>query len=216
MQEKYPHVSSYCFTADNPIILIDDDGQAVKAAVTAWKYIRKAYKIYKKTGKLTPKNLKQAGLSEIIDIAGDLYTVFDGNASVGDKLKAGFDLVVGTDLNNKGKKEVVNIVNKTKSKIKPNGGDAKPHGGKSHNERIDDLIDVLKSDKEVTNIRKNQKQVDINGNVVGNNRPDVQFDKNGRHTNVEYDTRSAASDKHKRTVSSNDPNSRNKFYRIKK
>ena len=30
--------------------------------------------------------------------------------------------------------------------------------------------------------------VDVNGNVVGNNRPDVQFDKNGVHTNVEYDT----------------------------
>ena len=29
--------------------------------------------------------------------------------------------------------------------------------------------------------------VDVNGNVVGNNRPDVQFDKHGVHTNVEYD-----------------------------
>ena len=215
LSEKYYSISPYAWCANNPINLIDDNGQAFKAAITAWKYIKKAYNIYTKTGKLTPRNLKQAGLSEIVDIAGDLYTVFDGNTSVEDKLWAGFDLIVGTDFNNKGKKEVVNIINKEKSKIKPNGGYAKPHGGKTHNERIDNLIEILKSDKDVTNIRKNQKQVDINGHVVGNNRPDVQFDKNGRHTNVEYDTRSAASVEHRKTVSTNDPNARNKFYRIK-
>lgn len=48
------------------------------------------------------------------------------------------------------------------------------------------------------NIRKNQKQVDIDGNVVGNNRPDVQFDYNGVHTNVEYDTRTRSMEKHKK------------------
>ena len=29
---------------------------------------------------------------------------------------------------------------------------------------------------EAINIRKNQTQVDINGNKVGNNRPDIQYD----------------------------------------
>ena len=73
----------------------------------------------------------------------------------------------------------------------------------------------LKKDDKVTNIRKNQKQVDINGDVVGNNRPDIQYDKNGVHTNVEYDTRKFSSNKHKKTLEKNDPNAKNEFYLIK-
>ena len=30
-------------------------------------------------------------------------------------------------------------------------------------------------------IRKNQVQVDVNGNKVGNNRPDIQYDYEGKH-----------------------------------
>lgn len=52
----------------------------------------------------------------------------------------------------------------------------------------------------MTNIRKNQKQVDIDGNVVGNNRPDIQFDKQGKHTNIEYYTRSSPLRHHKNIV----------------
>ena len=110
MQEKYVGFSTYSITANNPIILLDDDGESFKAAATAWKYIRKAYKIYKKTGKLTPKSLKQAGISEIIDIAGDLITIFDGDASMGDKISAGVDLLVGTDFNNKGQKAAKGVL----------------------------------------------------------------------------------------------------------
>lgn len=68
--------------------------------------------------------------------------------------------------------------------------------------------------RQVYNIRKNQKQVDIHGNVVGNNRPDVQFDKNGVHTNVEYDTQTRSMNKHKQQVPNNDSQVRNKFYKI--
>ncbi len=68
--------------------------------------------------------------------------------------------------------------------------------------------------RQVYNIRKNQKQVDIHGNVVGNNRPDVQFDKNGVHANVEYDTQTRSMNKHKQQVPNNDSQSRNKFYKI--
>ena len=109
-QEKYVGFSTYSITANNPIILLDDDGESFKAAATAWKYIRKAYKIYKKTGKLTPKSLKQAGISEIIDIAGDLITIFDGDASMGDKISAGVDLLVGTDFNNKEQKAAKGVL----------------------------------------------------------------------------------------------------------
>lgn len=104
----------------------------------------------------------------------------------------------------------------SKSKIKPNNGYAKSHEGPKHNESIDQLIEVLRKDKDVTNIRKNQRQVDVNGNTVGANRPDVQFDKNGQHTNVEFDTNTSSMNKHKRIIPKNGPNSRNKFYKVRK
>nr|WP_295279929.1 hypothetical protein [uncultured Prevotella sp.] len=56
--------------------------------------------------------------------------------------------------------------------------------------------------------------VDVNGNVVGNNRPDVQFDKHGVHTNVEYDTQTRFMNKHKEQLPKNDNQARNKFYKV--
>ena len=44
-------------------------------------------------------------------------------------------------------------------------------------------IDVLP--QEATNVRKNQTQIDINGKKVGTNRPDLQYDLNDIHYNVE-------------------------------
>ena len=92
---------------------------------------------------------------------------------------------------------------------------SKPHGGKIHNERIDKMIKKIKEDDGVNNVRKNQVQVDVNGNKVGNNRPDIQFDKNGEHTNIEYDTNKSSMEHHKKVVTENDPDARNKFYQIK-
>ena len=166
LQEKYPHINSYCYTANNPILFVDPDGKAIiKGAVAAFKYAKRVWNVYKKTGKLTPSNLKKAGLDEFLDIAGDIQTVFDGDASHLDKLSAIADLVIGTDFNKKGQKQVLKLVDNAKSKIKPNDGDAKPHGGLKHNEKIDNLIEKLKSGNKAQNIRKNQKQVDIDGNV---------------------------------------------------
>lgn len=78
---------------------------------------------------MTPKALKNAGLEEIIDIAGDLYTIFDSESSYLDIIKASVDLFVGTELNKKGGKAVVesasNIANKVKreasAKLRKNG-----------------------------------------------------------------------------------------------
>ena len=64
----------------------------------------------------------------------------------------------------------------------------------------------MQRDPDVSNIRKNQQQVDIQGNTVGKNRPDVQYDKNEIHTNVEYDTQNV--------LPQNDPNARNKFFKV--
>jgi len=97
---------------------------------------------------------------------------------------------------------------------KPNGGDARPHGGPAHNQAIDDRVGQLQGDKSVKDIRKNQVQVDADGNRVGNNRPDVQYDRDGVHHNVEYDTNQRSSDRHRSTIERNDPNAKNEFNRV--
>ncbi|WP_250393141.1 RHS repeat-associated core domain-containing protein, partial [Escherichia coli] len=94
-----------------------------------------------------------------------------------------------------------------------NGGNAKKHGGTGHNNFIDNLIADARS-QGATNIRKNQWQVDVNGNVVGKNRPDVQFDLNGKHYNIEVDTTIKGSVGHQNTIPILDPNSRNTFWLI--
>lgn len=58
------------------------------------------------------------------------------------------------------------------------------------------------------NIRKNQTQVDVNGNKVGSNRPDVQYDMNGQHMNVEFDTKPENGLQHQQTIQNNDPNTK--------
>ena len=119
LQEKYASVSSYCYTANNPIRFIDTDGKAiVKGVVAAFKYAKRIWKVYKKTGKLTSSNLKKAGLSEFLDIAGDIQTIFDGDATFIDKIGATADLMVGTDFNTKGQKKVQQALESTFGKEK--------------------------------------------------------------------------------------------------
>ena len=95
-----------------------------------------------------------------------------------------------------------------------NDGTAPKHGGVGHNGVIDDEIHNLKNDPDVTNIRKNQQQVDVNGNKAGTNRPDIQYDKDGVHHNVEFDTSDVGSMKHQNQIPGNDPNARNTFWLI--
>ena len=102
LADKYPGLSPYAYCAWNPIKLKDPDGEApVKAFVTAAKLVKKAYNIYKKTGKLTANSLKKVGLDEFIDIVDDINTIFSGDASLTDRIAAGVDLLVGTEFNNK-------------------------------------------------------------------------------------------------------------------
>jgi hypothetical protein len=91
---------------------------------------------------------------------------------------------------------------------KSNGGNAPKHGSTHHNDVIDSRVKELQTDKSVSNIRKNQQQVDVNGNKVGTNRPDVQYDKNGCHNCVEYDTVPRNSTKHGEVIRRNDPNTK--------
>ena len=124
--EKYYSWSPYVFCLDNPISYLDSDGQVViKSIVAAFRYAKKAYKIYERTGKLSVRSLQKAGIAEIADMAGDLYTLFDGEASTLDKIKGGADLILGTDLNNKGSQKVVNFVKKNVLKSESTLGKSK-------------------------------------------------------------------------------------------
>ena len=97
---------------------------------------------------------------------------------------------------------------------KANGGNAPRHGGFHHNRVIDEHIECLKKDITIKNIRKNQQQVDNKGNVVGKNRPDIQFDKGYIHYTIEYDTTEKGSLKHQKQSPVNDPSARHTFWRI--
>lgn len=90
------------------------------------------------------------------------------------------------------------------------------HGGVNHNNFIDDLIEKLQSDNlvDLLSIRKNQEQVDVNGNKVGSNRPDLQYDRDGIHHNVEVDTSDKGSLNHQNIIPLNDPNAKNTFWLI--
>jgi len=77
------------------------------------------------------------------------------------------------------------------------------HGGDAHNGAIDKRIEELKNDDTVSDIRKGQTQVDVNGDRVGDNMPDVQYNKDGIHHVEEYDTRSSGG--HGDRIRCNDP-----------
>lgn len=95
----------------------------------------------------------------------------------------------------------------------PNDGIAPQHGGTEHNNRIDEKVNELKQDPNNQNIRKNQTQHDVNGNKVGDNRPDLQWDtkKPQVHNNHEIDKSVKRSKKHKATIQRNDKKAKNTF-----
>ncbi len=88
---------------------------------------------------------------------------------------------------------------------KPNNGFAQKHGGTRHNDAIVQRAKQLRQDPSVSNIRTNQQQVDVSGNKVGTNRPDLQYDKGGCHYCVEYDTVPRNSTRHGNVIRQNDP-----------
>ena len=94
-----------------------------------------------------------------------------------------------------------------KKKLPPqNYGKSKPHGNPDHDQAINDRINELKK-QGAEDIRKNQKQVDIDGYIVGNNRPDLQYKMNNEHHVEEFDRTQKSSDAHLKRIKENDPNS---------
>ena len=111
MADKYPNISPYAYCGWNPIRLVDPDGEVpVKAFVITAKFVKKAYNIYKKTGKLTANSLKKVGLDQFIDIVDDINTIFSGEASAFEQIEAAVDLLVGTDLNKRRSNEVQTVI----------------------------------------------------------------------------------------------------------
>lgn len=92
-------MNRYAYAYNSPYEYHDPDGEAASADKTIYK----AYRHYSKTGNLNKSDLRRIGGQELVDIGGDLYTVF-GNpkSSIVDKVKAGVDLVIGLETNNKG------------------------------------------------------------------------------------------------------------------
>ena len=58
-----------------------------------------------------------------------------------------------------------------------NNGVCRPHGNPDHWDAIQKRIEKLRNDPKVDDIRVNQRQVDKDGNIVGKNKPDLQWNK---------------------------------------
>jgi hypothetical protein len=86
-----------------------------------------------------------------------------------------------------------------------NGGNAAPHGAPDHDQAIDDKSAEV-SDQGATDIRKNQAQVDAQGNKVGTNRPDLQWtDVNGNRNAQEWGRSDGRLQQQKGGILCNDP-----------
>jgi hypothetical protein len=75
----------------------------------------------------------------------------------------------------------------------------------TQNQRLQDDIDELQG-QGATDFRVNQQQVDINGQRIGTNRPDLQYTLGGKRHYAEYDTPSSNRGiPHKERIEANDP-----------
>jgi len=95
----------------------------------------------------------------------------------------------------------------------PNCGATKTlHGGNLHDAAINAEIEKIKAlgKGKYENIRKNQRQVDVNGKAVSQNRPDIQYDAilpdgSKVHVCIEFDNVRSASNNHFNTLTGLDP-----------
>ena len=205
--DKYIHLSPYAYCNGNPLKYVDPSGAILE---TIWDIANVAMDIASLKTNIGEGNIGGAvvdGVGLLLDAAAVVFPVVPGGAGTAiktyraaDKVDKALDVTKGVQ---KGVSKASDIGKS--SAPRPNNGYAKPHGGVKHNQAIDNEISNLPPN--ATNVRKNQTQVDVNGNKVGNNRPDVQYDLNGEHYNVEFDTKATNGYNHQKTIQANDPNS---------
>lgn len=188
--------------------MVDQDG---KIFDTIWDIYSVASGIYSAVKNAIKGNLKDA-LLDVVGVGADLAAVVvPGVPAVGSTtvkaIRTGDNIVDVA----KGADRIDDVVDagKTAKTLKkgpdPNGGKGGKHGNPDHNRAIDDAIKALPDG--AYDIRKNQVQVDFNGNRVGNNRPDIQYNLNGKHYNIEIDRNFKNSQRHETVIMRNDPNS---------
>jgi RHS repeat-associated protein len=88
-----------------------------------------------------------------------------------------------------------------------NGGTTDtPHGSPEHDAKVNEEVQKMR-DNNYGDIRKNQAQVDAQGNKVGTNRPDVQGTnpETGQREHVEVDRNPSSGAKHEQDIIRNDP-----------
>ncbi|TBU74089.1 RHS repeat-associated core domain-containing protein [Phytopseudomonas daroniae] len=181
----------YAYANNSPYGFVDPDGRSPVVAMeiaVAGAQILTGTAIVNSTGGMTAFPAHQGG--------GEVY----GGSSIDPTMSgpwhtgrpaSGFDLLTW-------------MLTVKSSGPRPNGGNAKPHGNSNHNDAIDSRIDGLRQDPSVSNIRKNQQQVDVDGGKIGTNRADIQYDK-GCHYCVEYDHVPKNSVRHGDRIRANDP-----------
>ena len=86
LAEKYYNISPYAYCANNPVNFVDPDGRSWGRVL---KVARKVYKTVKTGTKVSVKGILK---SEAFDIADNVYTILDANASGLEKGFAAFDL----------------------------------------------------------------------------------------------------------------------------
>ncbi len=84
-----------------------------------------------------------------------------------------------------------------------------PHGSPEHDAAVNEEVQKMR-DQSYGDIRKNQAQVDAQGNKVGNNRPDVQGTnpETGQREHVEVDRNPARGAQHEKDILRNDPSAK--------
>ena len=183
---------------------VDPDGRAVE---TAWDLFSLSTGVTSFIANVKEGNIGGAfldGVGIVVDAAAVILPGIPGGVGALIKGTKATDKL-GDVLSTSDKiSDATKTINKTPV---ANGGFAPQHGGVKHDEKINNKVQELLQDFDITDIRKNQQQVDANGNKIGTNRPDLQWtDSEGIRHYWEIDKNKNSSVRHGEVIKKNDPN----------